>query len=127
EPFATSVFLLNDERPTVRLVQPPAISLATPTVSLPVVIAAEDDYGISRIELYRSLNDSRPIPMSIPVQTPPATRQTVTVLLPLASYGLEPGDEIKLFARAEDNDPAGPKGAESPIAVVRIIAQADFE
>jgi hypothetical protein len=47
--------------------------------------------------------------------------------LPLSTYGLAPGDEIKLFARAEDNDPAGPNGAESGITVVRIISQEDYE
>src|SRR5207244_1346055 len=65
--------------------------------------------------------------MPVALKTPPPTRWTSTRLLQLEAYGLEPGYEIKLFARAEDNDPAGPKGAESPIAVVRIINQSDFE
>ena len=43
-----------------------------------------------------------------------------TVVLPLSQYGLVPGDEIKLFGRVEDNDPAGPNGAESTVVVVRI-------
>ena len=94
---------------------------------LPVVLAAEDDYGISRIELFRSLNDSRPLPVNVPVKTPPPTRWSTTTYLPLSSYGLEPGDEIKLFAHVEDNDPAGAKGAESPVAVIRIISQGEFE
>jgi hypothetical protein len=48
-------------------------------------------------------------------------------MLPLSAYGLEAGDEIKLFGRVEDNDPAGPKGSESTIAVVRIISQEEYE
>ena len=43
------------------------------------------------------------------------------------AYGLDPGDVIKLFARVEDNDPAGFKGAETPIVTVQIISQEDFE
>jgi hypothetical protein len=127
DPFTTSVALLTDEKPSIRLLEPPALSFAVPNVPLPVVVAAEDDYGISRIELFRSLNDSRPLPVNVPVKMPPPTRWSATTYLPLSSYGLEPGDEIKLFARVEDNDPAGAKGAESPIVVVRIISQEEFE
>src|SRR5207248_8791610 len=54
-------------------------------------------------------------------------RWTESLALPLSTYGLTPGDEIKLFVRVLDNDPAGPKGSESSIAVVRIIAQEEFE
>ena len=57
----------------------------------------------------------------------PARRWQDQLQLPLAEYGLSPGDEIKLFARVEDNDPAGGKGAESTVATVRIISQKDFE
>src|SRR5205085_80513 len=62
-----------------------------------------------------------------PVKSRPRPRVYEVVYLQLAAYGLEPGDEIKLFARAEDNDPAGAKGAESPVATVRIISQEEFE
>src|SRR5205823_14342866 len=72
-------------------------------------------------------NDSRGMPLDVPLKMPPPTRWQDRVVLPLSEYGLQPGDEIKLFARVEDNDPAGPKGAESAIVTVRIIAQADFE
>jgi hypothetical protein len=47
--------------------------------------------------------------------------------LPLSSFGLSPGDVIRLFARVEDNDPAGPKGSESPAVEIRIISQQEFE
>jgi hypothetical protein len=64
--------------------------------------------------------------MDLPRAVPPA-RHNAGTELPLAAYGLSPGDEIKLFARVEDNDPAGAKGAESPIAILRIISQQDYE
>jgi hypothetical protein len=125
--FTAPIALLTDERPIVRLLEPREVSVATPTATLPVVIAAEDDYGIARVQLFRSLNDSRAMPIDVPVKPPAPTRVYEVIPLQLAAYGLEPGDEIKLFARAEDNDPAGAKGAESPVVVVRIISQEDFE
>ncbi len=57
----------------------------------------------------------------------PPRRLDESVRLPLAEYGLEPGDVIKLFGRVEDNDPAGAKGAESSVVTVRIVSQEEFE
>ncbi len=127
ESIAAAITLLSDQRPFVRLMQPRSVSLATPSAHLPVEMAGEDDYGISRLELYRSLNDSRAMPLAIAVGQPAPRRQHEVVYLPLAEYGLQPGDQIKLFARIEDNDPHRAKGAESPVATVNIISQEEFE
>ena len=137
ERFSAPVTELVDERPFVRLVEPRAVSYATPTAVIPVVISAEDDYGIARLQLFRSLNDSRYLPGGVPVAVPPARVAWQVVPLPLAEYQLEPGDEIKLFARVEDNDPQARsasgtpatvgKGAECPVALVRIISQEEFD
>ena len=81
----------------------------------------------ARLQLFRSLNNSRPLPLDLKIEKPPPRRVQETTYLPLAEYGLSPGDEIKLFARVEDNDPAGAKGAEIAVATVRIISQEDFE
>lgn len=125
--YAGTITLLTDQRPFVRLLEPRAMSLATPEANLPVAVAAEDDYGIARVQLYRSLNNSRPLPMDLTIEDQPPRRMQEKTYLPLSEYGLSPGDEIKLFARVEDNDPAGAKGAESAVATVRIISQEDFE
>jgi len=123
ETFAASVTVLPDERPFVRMTEPRPDSFATPDVTLPVALTGEDDYGVTRVQLYRSLNDSRSRPQDMPAPAPPPTRLPAAVGLPLAEYGLKPGDVIKLFGRVEDNDPAGAKGSESPVVVVRIISQ----
>jgi peptidoglycan hydrolase CwlO-like protein len=124
-----SVTLISDERPFVRLMEPRQMSLAVPDAVVPVVIAAEDDFGIARSELYRSLNGSPFSPMNVRVPAPPAKQVYETVLFPFSTYGLSPGDEVKVFARAADNDPAaaGGKGSESSVSVIRIISQADLD
>jgi hypothetical protein len=127
QPFAGAITLLADHRPLIVLVQPPNMSQATPTAALPVEILAEDDYGVARVELYRSWNDSRPLPLRLATADPPTRRVHEVSYLPLAKYGLEPGDVIKFFGRVEDNDPAGGKGSESAVVTVEIIAQEDFD
>ncbi len=127
EPFGGSITLQQDQRPFVRLLSPRQMSLATPHASLPISLAAEDDYGVQRLQLFRSLNDSRPLPMDLDVSSPAKRLVHQQAQLPLADYELTPGDEIKLFVRVEDNDPAGAKGSESKVAVVRIISQAEYQ
>jgi hypothetical protein len=125
----TSITLLPDERPFVRLMEPHALSLAVPDAVVPVVVSAEDDFGVAHCELYRSLNGSPFLPTDVRVSQPPPKQVYETVLFPFSTYGLSPGDEIKVFARAADNDPAfaGGKGSESTVAMIRIISQADLD
>lgn len=129
ESFAGGITLLHDQRPMVRIMRPPPQSLATPSVVVPVQVYAEDDYGISQVQLFRSLNDSRflasPLPLSS--DSSPLKRFHGQVDLSLPEYDLQPGDTIKLFARVEDNDPAGAKGAESSVVLIEIISQQEFE
>ena len=125
--FTGTINVLKDQVPFVRLLEPAPQSLATPSITLPVIIAAEDDYGITKLQLYRSLNDSRALPLSLPTTDPASRRHEEQTALPLSAYGLKPGDVIKLFARVEDNDPAGAKGSESPVAVIQIISDEELQ
>ncbi|MEQ1824979.1 MAG: hypothetical protein ABL921_03505 [Pirellula sp.] len=120
-----TITLTQDQRPIVRIVHPRPLSLATPDISLPVSLMAEDDYGVASVSLFRSINNSPAT--SVMADIEPAPRVAPQWELPLKSYGLEPGDEIQLFARAEDNDPDGSKGAESPVTVIRIISVQEFQ
>ena len=92
-----NIILLEDQRPFIRMLNPPQQSLATPSAIVPVAVAAEDDYGIARVALYRSLNNSRPLPLEWPVGTPHPRRSHPQASLTLADFGLSAGDEIKLL------------------------------
>jgi hypothetical protein len=120
-----TIAIAVDQRPVVRILEPKPLSLATPDIRLPVVIAAEDDFGLTSLQLFRSLNGSAATPMACEIDG--AATQHEEIELPLDRYGLVPGDEIQLFARTEDNDPAGAKGAESPVTVVRIISTQEMQ
>jgi hypothetical protein len=127
ETLAGKIRLLEDQRPFVRILEPPAMALATPDIAVPVSVSAEDDFGVSKLELFRSLNDSRPLPMKLPLPARSPRRADHALQLPLAAFGLAPGDVIKLFARVEDNDPAGAKGFESSVVTLQIVSQEEFE
>jgi hypothetical protein len=125
--LAAPVIVLTDDRPFVRLLEPRQLSFATPDVTIPVQLAAEDDYGLSRLQLFRGLNQLRATPQELEVPPNQPTRLASQAQLTLGEYGLKPGDTLKLYARVEDNDPAGPKGAESPVAIIRIISNEDMD
>ena len=138
EPFQAPISLLADQTPFVRLLEPRAVSFATPDAVLPVMLAAEDDYGLATVELFRNLNNSSYRPQSLTIADPPPTRVNEVVMLPLSAYRLEPGDELRLFVRVTDNDPAPPvpglnatattgKGSETAVAVIQIIARSEFD
>jgi hypothetical protein len=119
------IVISADQPPSVRIAQPRPISLATPDAALPIAVVAEDDFGIDRLELFRSLNGSRANPLLLTTGNEP--RVQAELKLPLELYGLSPGDEIQLFARAEDNCPDGPQSFESPITTIRIISREEFQ
>jgi hypothetical protein len=125
--FTAPIALLHDERPTVRLMEPRATSFATPDVTIEAVIAAEDDYGLSRLQLFHDVNESAAASHEVALPRPEPTRYPASVPLDLSKLKLKPGDLLRVYARAEDNDPAGAKGSETPIATVRIISQKDME
>jgi myosin heavy subunit len=54
---------------------------------------------------------------------PAHTQVPATLMLPLAEYGLKPGDTVQLFARASDTDPAGAKSADSTLVTLHIVSQ----
>ncbi len=83
------LFLSRHKRPVVRILQPQPLSLATPDVKLPVTVMAEDDYGITQLTLFRSLNGSPAVRSKRPWMVAPARKPKWQ--LPLPSYGLELG------------------------------------
>ncbi|MFO8007557.1 MAG: DUF4175 family protein [Candidatus Brocadiia bacterium] len=121
------IFVLEDHAPTVKITSPRQRSFSTPDVTLPVRVAADDDYGISALSLYRSLNGSRHLPENLMVPLPMERRLTRDTALPLLRYGLQPGDVICLFARVEDSAPSGPKGSESAVTRITIISRELYE
>ena len=122
-----AIVRLQDQRPFVRIVEPLTHSLATPTATLPVIVEADDDFGVTQLWLYRSLNDSRDLPLKLTKEGQVAARLRAEVQLPLDLYKLSPNDVLTFYARVQDNDPNAPKGAESELVRVTVISQEDFD
>lgn len=126
EPFRGKISLIPDRGPSVAILNPPAESYATPEAVIPVVIEAEDDFGIARAGLVRSLNGTHDHARPLDLPKEPSSLLRLTHPLELKDWQLEPGDVLEFYAVVADNDPRGEKTAESKVHRVRIISTEEF-
>jgi hypothetical protein len=125
EPVKVFQKLIPDEPPVVTIIEPMTFSLATSTVKVPVFCSIEDDIGIRRCDLFRSLKGYRSYPSPIDVY-PGSTILEVEKELDLARLGVEPGQVIELFLEASDTNPDLTGIASSDIARILIISDAEY-
>lgn len=122
EPISCAVVITPDRAPTVQMMSPPTVSYATPDATIDVVVEAEDDLGVGRLELLRSLNGSVPMPVKLNT----TTRPSIVSRSPFAisGLGLRAGDTLRLSAHAVDENPRGPSQDESDTHVIHIVDRA---
>lgn len=125
-PLQGRCLLVPDERPVVRLVEPRPRSFGTADVALPVVLEASDDFGIAEVQLLRSINGSRDVPISVPFDPKQRRALALELTLPFGDWSLEPGDTVSISAIVRDNDPAGAKSAQTPVHTVTIITNEQY-
>ncbi len=125
EPLKTVQELVPDEPPRVTLNQPTMFSLATPSVSIPVQADVQDDLGLRRTDLFRSVMGyrSRSEPGEV---APGSTMCDVTGRLDLARLGVEPGQVIEVLVEAVDTNPDLTGLGASDVARIQIISEEDY-
>ncbi len=109
------VRVVPDSAPTVALPVPGSDTTAPVSLTVPIVVDARDDHGLSSVTL-----ESRRISrlgfadsaVQEEVALPPGRpdRAILNATLDLNHRGLLPGDTVRYFARAVDNAPSGHAG-----------------
>jgi hypothetical protein len=100
--------LLPDSAPSVRIPLPGADTVMPLGMRQPLIVEAQDDYGLSRLEVvaYRvtaSGEHKEPFTMGLDME---GTRAAMArPLLNMTQWGLLPGDQVRYYARALDNAP----------------------
>lgn len=101
----SSITVTKDLPPAILITAPDTDSLVVLDYTVPVLIDASDDYGITQIRLHVGINDQF-IPIEpVVFDSPGERRHRLTHPLDLAKLGAKPGDSITLFAEAIDSKP----------------------
>jgi hypothetical protein len=120
--------LLPDERPRILVLEPGRDAVATPSIRVPVRVAADDDYAVSRVIWLRSLNRSIERPLALPLKLISGPQSVEAEgAFDFASLGVKPGDVIDYYFEAADNYPQGPNVTLSKLYRIQIISQEQYE
>jgi hypothetical protein len=107
--------LVPDDPPTVALPVPGGDAQMPFSLRMPILAEASDEYGVSWIEVesvVRAGGRSEP-PVVDRIPTGDLPRVSLRPVLDFSSWGLRPGDEVLVRARASDNAPS-PRVVETP-------------
>lgn len=111
-----------DQPPRAQIVQPSRDTLATPSMRLPLVLAADDDLGLVTVHRPRAYNGLEAPELSDAARERSWRRESS---LDLATLGVRPGDVLTIGALARDTRPAA-QWSPSAERHVRIISEAEY-
>jgi hypothetical protein len=122
QPEPLEVTLVPDQVPVIAIPVPGRDTIMPLNLRQPLVVEAFDDYGLRGVELvaYRVTSFGErmePVSQGFPVGGQRAI--LARPLLDLTRWGLVPGDTVRYYARAIDNNPAA-QSAVSPEYVLRM-------
>ena len=94
--------IMDDRPPTVRVLRPSSDQQITPLEEIAVEARADDDYGISSLDLVYSVGGgaARTVPFAKLTGTP--LERVGSTLVSAEALGVKPGDVISYYARAVD-------------------------
>lgn len=115
-----------DARPEVQCLDPAADIIAPSNWTVPLAFAASDDVKVQRLTLSRMVNGWGPYTEDLVLETTDPRYARAACQLDLAALGASGGDVITYFATAQDNYPAGPHAADSPVYVIQVVDQEEY-
>lgn len=128
DPRPLEVTLTPDGPPSVRLILPGRDTLLPPGHRQPLVVEAEDDYGVTAVEIVAwriSAAGTREEPRTMRMEVPGSLGVQVRPILDVSGWGLVPGDTVRYYARAVDNHPS-PRSGRTPEYVLRVAGSKEI-
>ncbi len=116
------ILIEPDRRPRIQVTEPGRDAVATPAITVPVAVSAEDDFGVAQILWLRAFNGGRETVAPVALDGT-GRRVRATTALDLADLGVRPGDRVEYFFEAVDNYPDGPNVTTSRIFSLEIISE----
>jgi len=117
--------VIPDNPPSTEITELPAFALATPESIIQVGVRAEDDLGVSRVDLIRTVSGFRDRALQMGPDAVSVDHESA-VDLDLGQIGVVPGEEIEFFAEGRDTNPALSGISASPVAKLQVISRDDY-
>ena len=126
QPVRLSLQVIDDEAPRARLKVPGVGYMITPEAVLPIELEFTDTYGLATAEwVYRIRREEiEEQPHIAPSFEPYMTTLSTSLLWPVSSEGVVPGERLTLFSRATDyNTVTGPNVGQSHEVTMQVVTQ----
>ncbi|RMF78354.1 MAG: hypothetical protein D6744_10195 [Planctomycetota bacterium] len=118
----------------VRADAPPAVALTldgigesvTPRAELPVEVHVTDEYGVAQVSVMMQRNEDPPAATPLtPAPEPSRDLERRLVLTP-RDLDITPGDRLRIWCEARDNNPAGEGVARTEPVDLRVLSASDL-
>ncbi len=124
-PLKLTVKVLSDQVPVVDLSSPQPVVLATPKTKIPFEASVEDDYGLAKVSMVRTLlgfrDRSRMLAHGI-AQKSFQFKES----LDLGALGVEVGQTLEFYFEAMDRNPSLLGRGVSDVVHIKIISEDDY-
>jgi hypothetical protein len=125
EPVRFAQRVVPDEKPTIDLISPGPVAMATPSTALQLEWQVGDDLGLDRASWVRTADGFRDRVTEFPAAGGETTFQ-IRREIQLASLGVKPGQMLEFFVEARDRNPSLMGVSSSQPARVQIISEEDY-
>lgn len=115
-----TIDVLDDQPPTIRMVRPGGDVKVSPVDEVFLEAAAEDDYGVGRIELRYSVNGGAERTVTLHEGARARREASGSHTLYLEELGLQPGDVVAYHARVTDLARGGDRSASTDLYFLEI-------
>jgi len=135
EPFERPIHAMDDLPPIVAIPVPGQELKCTPNAEIPLLATASDDYGIVERGSLKAVKESEepsqpvvsPLTWIPPDRQRPHFTEAHAVLSLVQFANLNPGDAVKYWAEARDNNPSGTGLGKSEAYRIAIVSEEEKE
>lgn len=124
-PLESKVNVSPDIRPSVVIHSPEAVSLALPDCILSFQAEAQDDFGLSRVEWIRSVDNRRARPLSL-LKKQGEKSLFINEQVHLSALGAQPGNVLEFSLEARDANPYLLNISTSETVKVHVISEEEY-
>lgn len=125
-PVCYTLKVVGDLPPDVRMELYGVGQSVTPSAELPIELSFADTYGLGGVALYMQRSDDPPFDIPLEGFLPGRREFAVETFLSVGALRVVPGDRLRIWAQAHDQDPHGPNVGEVQPIELRVVTPADF-